>query len=944
MFERAIVPEDDVKTPAAVFSRVSRAPQHYAMQVVLLAIGYALLGWVGQKLAPPPGYASLIWPASGLAIAGLIAFGRRAWPGVFLGALFINSMSVNSQALLADVTVILSTACIAAGATVQALVAQHCLKARAGYPLRLSGALHTVRLVLLIGPLSCLISATVGSATLYATGVLSPQALPSFWLSWWLGDVGGVIIVLPLCLLAPGNRDKVWWRGDALSPFSTAAFAAILILLGGTLTAWRLNTEAAYQRNLTSFDALTTDSQQALTYRMQSYARALNGAAALFEASENVSADQWRTYVTTLNLSQNLPGIQGLGLIMPVRAGQESRFLDSFAERGFEDLRIHPVTSRAEKFVIVAIEPRAQNVEALGLDIAFEQSRREAALHARDTGQPTITKRVLLVQDKTESPGFLLLRPLYRSGMPTSTIEQRRAAFDGWIYAPFIAPRFMDALTASQDALFDITIYDGSRVDPDRLIFSSMPADRRAKPSKYAIQRTFEVMEQPWTVVWTSKPAFVRSATTNEANLVLGGGLILTVLFAGLLLASSRREASTRQQVEQRTRELEHTVAALAESERNFGDLAGLSPAGIFRTDPYGFCSYVNEAWLEATGLSASEALGAGWLNAVHPEARPRVRQKWLSAVDAVEPLRMEVQFLAANGVNHWVDLIAAPRLDNNGDVEGFIGVGIDITEHKHAVDALRESEQRFQSLASFAPAAIFRTKADGACSYVNPAWCRMAGLTEDEALGHGWHKAIHPDDAKRLVTDWGQAVQDGALYRGEFRWLHQNGTVTWVDAIAKPQVNDAGVLQGYIGVAIDITERKQFEMAIAERDEQLALLAQHATDAVFRIGLDYRCIYASPSVKEVLGVEPNSVIGEPAFALVHPEDKAKVYSAFGNLRSAKSTGSWSRTDRESTRPPMNIDGSKPQPRSCGMRNSIRLKRSPPRSATSVIARKWNST
>jgi len=884
MSERAFISEGGAPASAPFGGLLARLP----VQILGLALGYAVLGWAGLQLAPPPGVASLIWPASGLAIAGVTAFGYRVWPGVFLGSVVVNALLSSAATFPPDGIALMNAGVIATGSTVQSLLAAYWIRSRAGFPLALATPFDVLRLALLVGPLTCLIGATFGTTTLFATGVLAQGNLLDFWLRWWAGDMGGVIIVLPLLFLAPWSRGTVRWRGQTLSPFSTVAFIAILVLLCATLAAWRLNMQAAYERSQTSFEALATDSEQALAHRMRSYRQALDGGAALFEASDEVTLEEWRIYTSVLNLPQALPGINGIGFIEPVRSGEEQSFLDSVADRGSDDLDIHPLTDRDEKFVIVAIEPQAENIEAVGLDIAFEENRRNAASSARDTGQATITKRILLVQDETESPGFLLLRPLYGTGMPTDTVEQRRAAFQAWIYAPFVGPRFMADLTPSQGELFNIAVYDGSRPDPENLIFDSFKAHGEKAPSAFTVERTFKVMEQTWTVVWTSTPAFERSVETREADLVLAVGMILTIIFAVLLLGGSRREAYIRTQVEQRTRQLEKTVAALGESERRFGDLAGLSPAGIFRTDPYGFCTYVNDAWLRETGLNPSQALGAGWLDAVHPDQRQDVKREWLAAVESGKEWRRELQFVKSDDETGWVDLIAAPRIGADGERQGFIGVAIDITEQKQAVDALKESERRFQSLASFSPAGIFRTDETGACNYVNPAWCEMAGVTEDEALGTGWSRAVHHEDLDRLAQGWGAAVDKGESYRGEFRWLHMDGSIVWVDAVAQPEFDHDGNVRGYIGVVIDVTDRKRFEQEVAERDEQLSILAENATDAVFRVALDGTCLYASPSAKDVLGVPSEHLIGTNAMDGFHPDDRERMNALFDDLRSGR--------------------------------------------------------
>ncbi|MEL7739808.1 MASE1 domain-containing protein [Citromicrobium bathyomarinum] len=186
------------------------------VQILGLALGYALLGWIGQQLAPPPGFASLIWPAAGLSIAAITALGYRVWPGVFLGAWCVNALAAGSGELQADVTVALDATLIATGSTLQALLGAYWIRSRAGFPLKLEGPRELGRLLLLVGPFTCLVGATVGTATLFASGVVAQSNLINFWLRWWGGDMGGVLIVVPLlrhpagsasaCLLGRGWR------------------------------------------------------------------------------------------------------------------------------------------------------------------------------------------------------------------------------------------------------------------------------------------------------------------------------------------------------------------------------------------------------------------------------------------------------------------------------------------------------------------------------------------------------------------------------------------------------------------------------------------------------------------------------------------------------------------------------------------------------------------
>ena len=235
-------------------------------------------------------------------------------------------------------------------------------------------------------------------------------------------------------------------------------FLGTIVLLSLTLFSWNSTSTATYERNLAAFQTLSKDSKQALTHRIDSYKQSLDSGAALFAASDQVTIQDWRTFVSILNIDETLPGINGIGYIEPVLRSQEREYLADMAARGVDGIEVHPRTEWDEILSISYIEPVSTNLEAIGLDIAFETNRRSAAYHSRDTGNATITKRIFLVQEKTKRAGFLLLRPIYQPGRSVTSVAQRRAAFRGWIYAPFVAARFMEDLTASQGKNFNITV------------------------------------------------------------------------------------------------------------------------------------------------------------------------------------------------------------------------------------------------------------------------------------------------------------------------------------------------------------------------------------------------------------------------------------------------------------------------------------------------------
>jgi PAS domain S-box-containing protein len=125
--------------------------------------------------------------------------------------------------------------------------------------------------------------------------------------------------------------------------------------------------------------------------------------------------------------------------------------------------------------------------------------------------------------------------------------------------------------------------------------------------------------------------------------------------------------------------------ALLLESERRFKTLTAEAPVGIFETDPEGHCLYVNERWCRLAGLSAGEAAGHGWTDAIHPEDRRRVSEDWYRCAREGSPFLSEYRFRTPSGTVAWLKGSAQPMRDEKGAVRGYIGSVMDITDHKLA-------------------------------------------------------------------------------------------------------------------------------------------------------------------------------------------------------------------------------------------------------------------
>jgi PAS domain S-box-containing protein len=139
---------------------------------------------------------------------------------------------------------------------------------------------------------------------------------------------------------------------------------------------------------------------------------------------------------------------------------------------------------------------------------------------------------------------------------------------------------------------------------------------------------------------------------------------------------------------------------ALAASEARFRGLAAAAPVGIFQADTAGLCQYVNERWCEIAGMDSQEAAGHGWLRALHPADRARVRDAWRRAVAGREPFALSYRFVRPDGSETWVMGSAVASRDADGQVSGHIGTVTDITASHHQALALERAKSEAEAAA----------------------------------------------------------------------------------------------------------------------------------------------------------------------------------------------------------------------------------------------------
>jgi signal transduction histidine kinase/CheY-like chemotaxis protein/integral membrane sensor domain MASE1 len=373
------------------------------------------------------------------------------------------------------------------------------------------------------------------------------------------------LIAMVLCADA-NERKRV---GEHALSHSAAQWGTLLVGVGLTVAVWHLLAAGTERRAQEQFDAECADIAKRIARRMTLYESGLRGAQALFKTQQEPTRAQWSDFADGMNLKQNFPGVMGLGYGIYLRADQRTEAEAAIRTQGYPDFRIwsNDGSLGADTTAVMYLEPfSGRNLRAFGYDMMSEPVRRAALLQAGRSGAPVLSSKVVLVQDAKGAgqPGFLMYFPVYRkhAQLAAASPEQRMAALQGFVYSPIRADELMADLLGPSDRAVRLEIFDGGLATPAAQLYASEkpPADPQQYPNPYLRTMPLELLHHQWTLRFTSQPAFENSIDRQKSHIVLLAGVIISLLFFGVVRALAARQSFATALARQMT-------AALRESE-----------------------------------------------------------------------------------------------------------------------------------------------------------------------------------------------------------------------------------------------------------------------------------------------------------------------------------------------------------------------------------------
>jgi PAS domain S-box-containing protein len=338
-------------------------------------------------------------------------------------------------------------------------------------------------------------------------------------------------------------------------------------------------------------------------------------------------------------------------------------------------------------------------------------------------------------------------------------------------------------------------------------------------------------------------------------------------------------------------------LQALQSSELLFKTISNASPVGLWLTDEFGHNTFVNNTWINWTGISFDKQINEGWLSVVVDDDKEVTLGKFTKAFEMRE--KFSAEFRLRNHQNEicWCLTEGYPYYNNKGNFAGYAGSVTDITAHRTAMRSLKKSEERFKLLANAMPQFIWTGDQLGNLNYFNQSVYNYTGHTEESILREGWITIVHPEDRDENIRRWMHSVKTGEDFFFEHRFKGKNGEYKWQLSRALPQRAANGDIHMWIGTSTDIHDQKlaaeELENKVRQRTAELQkvneeinqqkdfveIIIDSSLILVTVFDTEKRIISFNKKCEEVFGLKKENVLGK-LFEDVFPAIKtSKTYT-----------------------------------------------------------------
>ena len=627
----------------------------------------------------------------------------------------------------------------------------------------------------------------------------------------------------------------------------SVALIALACGLAITLLAWAFSVREQRAADEADFANQAQVAANVVERRVQRYLDLLFGLDAFATHEGFVTREQFHLYAAGLRLESRFPGVQAVELTRRVDDAGRDAFVRGVREdravnpAGYPGFDIRPPDRRPEYWVVDFIEPLQGNEPAFGLDLKMRPNAIDAAMRARDSGEPEMTGRYRLVQESGSRLGLVIYLPVF--GMPQpATADARREALKGFVNVVLRVDDVFSGLL-SEPALegADLTLHDLGPVrgqleapSASNKLWSTRDAqvhEPRAWEWRPTREVSLVVAGRRWALHFGATPRLSPWLSPLSLLILVAGSLVSLLLF-GILqtIARSRSEALALADVATTELRMQLDVthrleASTRESNERLRAVIHAAPLAIIARDVEGVIRMWNPAAERLFGYAEEDVLETETtiVPAHLREEALRMRARALAG----ETLWVhDSKRLNRDGTEVDVTMSIAPVRDANDAVIGTMATFADISARKLAEAALRESEAHLRLAMDAAQMAMWHWEADTDRFTYSESLVSLFGLPMGEGLldYRDLQHVLHPEDREQFDATFRHALRQGSEFQLDSRVVLSDGGVRWVSNRGQVHRGPDQRVTRVVGVAMDITDGKQAEQRIVHMAHHDAL------------------------------------------------------------------------------------------------------------------------
>ena len=685
-----------------------------------------------------------------------------------------------------------------------------------------------------------------------------------------------------------------------LQPVSTSWMVLLIALTATIWSGFLLKHVEQQQVKQNIFDYRIERIKNSITNRITAYQQVLYSGVGLFATCHSVDRQTWRDFVANLRLSENYPGIQGVGFSQLIQPQDKDAHIKKIQAEGgfFQDYTLRPAGEREQYTSIIYLEPLdKRNQQAIGYDMFSEPTRHTAMARARDTGNAALSGKVILVQeiDEDVQAGFLIYVPVYRQDLPHNTVEERRNALIGYVYSPFRMKDLMQGILGARPSGIDMSIYDAQSLNDlnsDSLMYHEISeiklVNDSSDKSQFKETKIITLLGHTWIVQFASAPQFNDSTKTYTANIVFLGGTLASILLFGFTRSFETKrlfqiEQKLNLKLQTEIAERQRVEAALRKSEERFDLAMRGSNDGLWDWNLETDELYFSPRWKEMLGYTVDEIQNHldEWSKRLHPDDLETV------VVDVKKHLNKEtVIYQNTHRLQHkdghyvWILARGISIYNAEGKPVRMVGTHTDLTQLKQVEDELKVLNRDFIAMLENTSDFIYFKDRDSRFHFCSQTLANITGHRSwRDMIGKHDTEVFPMDTAKIYVEEELPVFLEGKPLidridpyyddKGNLGWVHTNKLPVWSD--------DGKTVVGIFGISRDITERKRIESELQDAKQLSDDIINGLPGIFYMLDHEKRLVRWNSNFCTVTGYTDKEMSNKPALDVIAPADKKLI-------------------------------------------------------------------